>query len=287
MSNAMNEHKIMERLGSEHDMELMQLEISKMLDEELSKPAEEMDMQLIDELMDLLGVEGMTDIQEAQCRSEIHRKLRARKSHSWMRAFTRVAAGFIVLVMLFFVSFETAKAFRWTHLLKILAPVAETFGIYSTSSIDSDPPAQSNLAYTDEETDYSQQVFNTLAEMPAEKDGFRVIPQWLPERFGFLQGTLYEDPDMAEATVSYQAGDDFLLIRLMISYNDESAFVYSYERTLDEPLAEEINGIAVSFYENMDDRMMSASWINREAHYHLTGNLTLDEARQIAASMVG
>ncbi|MBQ8506062.1 MAG: DUF4367 domain-containing protein [Clostridia bacterium] len=286
MSNGINERKIIERLSLENDMELMQLEISRMLEEELSKPVNEVDMQLVDELLDMLEAERTTEKERAQGWNGIQKGMRAHRQRRWVRALSRTAAGIVVLAALFFVSFETAKAFRWTHLLKLLAPVAETFGIYSTSSMDSKAPIPNDIAYTDAETEFSQQTIFSLEEMPAEKDGFRVIPQWLPERFAFQQGAVYEDPDMMEISVSYQAGDDILVIRMMLSYNDESVFGYEYERTLNEPLTEDINGRELSYYHNTDSERMSASWIDQGAHYQISGNISHEELTQIVGSMM-
>lgn len=286
MSNAANEQKIIERMRSEKEMEMMRHEISRLLDEELSKPAEDMDLQRIDELLDLLEADGPTRKQKTECWKSIQEKRKARSCIRWKRFFYCGAAAAAVLAAVFFVSFETAKAFQWTHLLKILAPVAETFGILSTSNLSSDLPVQDNQIYIDEETEYSQQSFLSLAEIPAEKNGFRVTPKWVPERFAFHQGAIYEDPDMADISITYLDGEDMLFLRTMILYDDENIFSYVYEKTLEEPITEVFEDITLSYYRNMDDNMMSVSWIDREAHYHLMGNITLEEVRLIVGSIL-
>ena len=286
MSNVSNRYKIIERLRSEKDMELMRLEVSKILDEELSKPAEEIDVAFVDALMDLVDVGEPSETQLEQGWSDIQKKLHVRKQRSWTNALTRVAAVLVAVIAVFFLSFETAKAFRWTHLLKVLAPVAETFGIYSASIIDSQAPNQDSIVYTDEETEYSQQTYLSLAEMPAEVDGFRIVPKWMPERFSFLQGAVYTDPDMAEASVTYQAGEETVIIRCMLSYSDDDAFSYEYERTLDIPLTEVVNGLTLSIYENTDSKKLAGSWVDHDAHYQITGYITIEELKMIVGSMM-
>ena len=285
MSNRNNEHMVFERLRSENDMELMQLEITRYLDEELSKPAEEMDVQLIDELMDMLGIASPSPEQLERSRLKIHEQAHARKC-CWVQVLTRLAAAFIALVVVFFVSFETAKAFRWTHLLKVLTPVAETFGIYSASSIDSQAPAPQRSISFDADTEYTQQTYLSIEEMPAEVDGFKLVPEWIPDRFSFMQGAVYLDPDMAEASVTYQAGEDTVIIRWMLSYSDEDTFSYEYERKLDVPTTEIINGLELSYYENIDNNRIYASWVDRDAHYQVAGNITIEEAKLIAESLM-
>lgn len=286
MSNVSNKYKIIERLRSEHDMELMWLEVSKILDEELSKPAEEIDVAFVDALMDLLEIEEPSEKQLEQGWAEIQKKLHVRKQRGWASALTRVAAALVAVIAMFFLSFETAKAFRWTHLLKVLAPVAETFGIYSASIIDSQTPNQDSIVYTDEETEYSQQTYLSLEEMPPEVDGFRIVPKWIPDRFSFLQGAVYADPDMAEASVTYQAGEETVIIRWMLSYSDGDAFSYEYERKLDVPLTEVINGLSIDYYKNMDNNRIYASWVDRDAHYQISGYITVEELKMIAGSLM-
>lgn len=137
MSNVSNKYKIIERLRSEKDMELMWLEVSKILDEELSKPAEEIDIAFVDALMDLVEIEEPSKKELERGWSEIQKKVHMRKQRNWTNVLTRIVAVLIAVIVLFFLSFETAKAFRWPYLLKALAPVAETFSIYSTSNVDS------------------------------------------------------------------------------------------------------------------------------------------------------
>lgn len=136
MSNVSNKYKTIERLRSENDMELMWLEVSKILDEELSKPAKEIDIAFVDALMDLVEIEEPSKKELERGWSEIQKKVHVRKQRSRTNMLARVVAVLIAVIVLFFLSLETVKAFRWPHLLKTLAPVTETFGIYCASSLD-------------------------------------------------------------------------------------------------------------------------------------------------------
>ena len=280
-----DQRKLLERLNQDQELELMPYELNELLEKELSKPEDEMDFQLVDDLLDLLGAENPTRAQQEACWQEIEKRIQPSKKRGYAVVLRRIAAAAAVLVVLFFVSFETAKAFRWTFLLKLLAPVAETFGIYSSNTFDSQHAGLNDDAFIDEDTEYEQLNYASLADMPAEVDGYPVVPAWVPERFEFLQGSIYEDPDMAYITVSYMA-EDVLILNTSIFYNDEAVLSYDYERTLSEPMIEELSGTSVSYYQNEDEGMLSASWIVDDAHYHAVGDLTIAEMQQVIEGML-
>jgi len=282
MPNKFDQRKLVDQLIHDKDVELMPYELNDMLEKELSKPADQIDMQFVDELLDLLGAEEPTAAERQACWQSIQKKMPAKKTLSWKSAMRRIAAAAAVLVVLFFASFESAKAFQWTFLLKLLAPVAETFGIYSTSTFGSDDPVNDNTALLNEDTEYEQLTYLSLEEMPSEISGYRIIPGWIPERFAFVQGSVYEDPDMAHCSMLYSYESEYLNITTSIFYNEDAVFGFEYERTLPEPLTEVINGYSVSYYHNnSNEKRLSASWIEETTHYHIDGNVTEKELKQI------
>lgn len=286
MPNSYDQRKLMDRLVQDKDAELMPNEINSILEKELSKPADEVDMQLVNELLELLGEEEPNAADKEASWQIIQQERKPKKRFNWRKTINRAAAIAAAIVVVFFVSFESAKAFRWTFLLKLLTPVAETFGIYSTSTIESEEPAVQN-ALVIEDTGYEQVTYDSIEQMPAEVGGYRIIPTWVPDRFGFRQGTIYEDPDMVYCTLSYRDDEDTIRVNTCIYYNSDSVFSYVYERTLTEPKIEEENGIFVSYYyNNIDEDISSASWIDSEAHYQMEGNITDAELRQIVRSMI-
>lgn len=286
MPNSYDQRKLIDRLVKDKDVELMPDEINSILEKELSKPADEVDMQLVKELLELLGEEEPNVADKEASWQIIQQERKPKKRFNCRKTINRVAAIAAAIVVVFFVSFESAKAFRWTFLLKLLAPVAETFGIYSTSIIESEEPAVQN-ALVIEDTGYEQITYDSIEQMPLDVGGYRIIPTWVPDRFTFIQGNIYEDPDVAYCTLSYQDNDDKLRINTYIYYNDDAAVGYVYERTLSEPSNEEVNGALVSFYYNNEDgEILSASWIDRAASYQVEGNITEEELGQIVRSMI-
>lgn len=286
MPKIYDQRKLIDQLLNDKETELMPHEINEMLEKELSKPADEADMQLIDELLELLGTETPTEADKETCWQSIQKKRKAQKRFNWKNAMKRAAAVAAAIAIVFFVSFESAKAFRWTSLLKLLAPVAETFGIYSASTFDSEDSVNNNSVLI-EDTGYEQATYTSLEQMPSEVGGYRIIPNWIPERFTFVQGNIYEDPDMALCSVSYEHVNSCLGVNAYIYYNDEAVAGFTYERTLNEPRTEEVNEHSVSYYHNhKEGELSSVSWIVGDAHYHVEGNLTDEELRQIVASLI-
>jgi len=172
-------------------------------------------MQLVNELLELLGEEEPNAADKEASWQIIQQERKPKKRFNWRKTINRAAAIAAAIVVVFFVSFESAKAFRWTFLLKLLTPVAETFGIYSTSTIESEEPAVQN-ALVIEDTGYEQVTYDSIEEMPSEVGGYQIIPAWIPDSFVFVQGSTYEDPDMAYCTLSYQDNDDKLRINTYI-----------------------------------------------------------------------
>lgn len=286
MPNSYDQRKLMDRLVQDKDAELMPNEINSILEKELSKPADEVDMQLVNELLELLGEEEPNAADKEASWQIIQQKRKPKKRFNWRKTINRAAAIAAAIVVVFFVSFESAKAFRWTILLKLLTPVAETFGIYSTSTIESEEPAVQN-ALVIEDTGYEQVTYDSIEQMPAEVGGYRIIPTWVPDRFGFVQGSIYEDPDMAYCSLSYRGNGDTIRVNTVIYYSGDAVFSYEYERTLIEPQSEDVNGILVSYYYNNEEgKISSASWIDRDAHYQVEGNITEEELRRIVNGMI-
>lgn len=242
--------------------------------------------QLKKYLLDLLGGEKPAEAEKEACWKGIQAKRNMPKRSGCKPVLRRIAAAAAVLAIMFVVTFETAQAFRWSFLLKLLAPVAETFGIYSAGTFESEVP-EDDAALVIDDTGYEQLTYAALDQMPAEVSGYKVVPDWTPERFAFNLGTLYEDPDMAYCTLFYQNNDEAFSVNSYIYHNDDTVFSYEYERTLSEPLNEDIDGFSVSFYHNNEDgEVLAASWIDGDAHYHVEGMLTYDELRQIISSMM-
>ena len=104
--------KITERLNLPEDMEMMPNEISEKLEQELMKPENEIDVQLVNELLDRLNTAEPTQQESEECWAAIQNRLKknnARRGCTFARRCATIAA---VLVLVCLVSFGTARAFR-------------------------------------------------------------------------------------------------------------------------------------------------------------------------------
>ena len=175
MPNAMDVHKILQRLNNDTDMELMRYELELMLERELAKPASEMDTQLVQELLDALE-----EVPDKDNRQRVWESIeqQSKRGAGWRHAtaMRRIAACILVLLAVSLISIGSAYAFNWTFLLKFLKPLAETFGIYSANHLNTPVPEQSITLYADEETGFEQVFYTSAEDMPEEWNGFRVQP---------------------------------------------------------------------------------------------------------------
>ena len=139
MPNA-NDRKIIERFVNDSAWEMNDHELEELLDNELSKPADQMDMQLIRELLEVLQPGEVPKAQKEEAWQRVSRAYLSRhqKAHPLLRRFAIVAA---IIVLLLGLTIGAASAFRWSLLWKKLQPIAETFGIYRNYSVTEDSAA--------------------------------------------------------------------------------------------------------------------------------------------------
>jgi len=282
MMNKQNE--IIERLGNEANMERAHYE--RMLELELAKPEEEMDVRLVEELLDALGAEEPAEGTKEIVWASIERKLHDEKKSRRNLLFRRIAACAAVFVVLSLATLGTARAFNWTFLLKMLAPVEETFGIHSANNPEGEATVDPSI-YTVEDTEFVQIQYALAEEFPDEWEGFRVEPVWMPERYSFIDGSLYDDGEVAVLSCAYMDGEDFFNMTTTFFSNEETVSSYEYERTLEIPYIDEIAGKPVTVYRNEDESRLSASWIDGNAHYFVVGNLTEDELIEVISGLMG
>lgn len=275
--------RIIERLENETDMERTHYEL--MLERELAKPEDEMDVRLVEELLDALGAEepaeGTKEIVWAAIEQKLHEEKKSRRAFM----FRRVAACAAVFVVLSLATLGTAKAFNWTFLLKMLAPVEETFGIRSANNPEGETTVDPSL-YTVEDTEFVQLQYALAEEYPDEWAGFRVEPVWMPERYSFIDGSLYDDGEVAVLSCAYMNGEDFFNMTTTFFSNEETVSSYEYERTLEIPDIDEIAGKSVTVYRNTDEDRLSASWIDGNAHYFVVGDLTENELIEVITGLM-
>ncbi len=76
MQNATDERRIAEHLKTDRQTELMPYELNEMLEQELSKPEGEMDVQLIREILELLEPAAPSPEEKEKCWNAVQREIK-------------------------------------------------------------------------------------------------------------------------------------------------------------------------------------------------------------------
>ena len=286
MPNA-NERKIIERIVNDSALEMNTHELEELLDLELNKPAEEMDMQLVQELLEILQPGEVPQAQKKEVWQNVSRAFlserKRKKAHPLLRRFAAVAA---IVVLLLGLTLGAASAFRWTFLWKWLEPVAETFGIYRNYSEKDSYDTTVLNRYTVRDADSVQEVYNELSKFPDTFMGYALKPAWVPEGYSFLRAIVYSDSDIRVYTIDYIRNSDEFSISIAFHLNDNAVLSHKYEQTVDTPIERTVDQTKVTFYRNANDKIQLASWIDGNAHYNARGNLTIDEIEHIVGGIV-
>lgn len=285
MSNDTKNRTIIEHLKNDRTTELMPHELNKMLDQELSKPAEEVDAQLVRDLLDLLEEEVPTQKSKDECWNAIQTRVHRKKGSKCKTVLRRACAIAAAMVMIVVISFGTAQAFNWTFLLKILGPAAETFGIHSTNNPDNPADPSDNHEYTDADVEFEQVNYTSLEDMPTQLKGFTIVPRWIPERYTFTSGSIYEDLDTAVVSMLFQNGDEFLALNISFYENEEDSFSNVYESCPEYEKSMQVENQSVTYYHNDSGEIRAVSAIAQNAHVYIGGSITEHELAQIISSM--
>jgi len=285
MPNRSNSSEIAKRLINDKEAELMPLELNRMLEEELAKPEAEIDVQLVDELLKPLEEAEPSEVEKRRMWQGISERLERealerREGFSWRR----VAVVAVAAVLLFTLTLGAAQALHWTFLLKLLKPLAQTFGIVTTDQLTESDSIEERVSVDDD--DFEQTVYNSLEAMPKEIKGHAVVPGWVPERYVFEQGVVFDNGLFEKDNVMYRNNDGWLSIDVTLNQDQDAAVDYQYERAIEEPEKIDIAGIEVIFYENSRDGNIHAAWVKENVNYNLFGAVSREEVIQIIESMI-
>ncbi|MDO4357135.1 MAG: DUF4367 domain-containing protein [Clostridia bacterium] len=287
MLNTAERDQIIERLLNDPETEMTRYELEEILEAELEKPDVEIDAQLVQEVLSLLEEDMPTEDEQQDCWNQIERQLHVENRKLWYARARRIATCIVAAILVLMLTMGAAQAYNWTFLVKLLRPIAETFGIYSSNQEnDNIVPSGVTSVYTQDEIETTQIQFDSLEDFPSERDGYRVLPEWMPERFAFVTGSLYEDEDMAVLAAYFRSENGYVNIDVTFLYDSDSVISFDYEKTLDEPIVETILDHELTYYYNMADEKLSASWVHEEVHYHVAGNLTVEELRQMVEGLL-
>lgn len=262
--------------------EVTEERLNKILQDELNKPESEMDMQLIHDVLEALEPETADAETIEAGRQRLSHRLKAipvrTKREGVITHLRRAALVAAALVIVFFATLGSARAMRWTFLLKLLEPIAQTFGIYGEDHVDEsvhDIPYQSQM--DNNETIY----YPTEEDVPATYEGYRIRLNWVPERYQYFTGSLYEARDIKILNMFYQYEEEMLSYTVQIFKNDETELSFLYEKMPEESKTLIIGTMTLTYYHNSRDNLLNVSWIDQDAHYSLNGNISESELEQI------
>lgn len=262
--------------------EVTEERLNIILQDELNKPEPEMDMQLIHDVLEALEPETADAETIEAGRQRLSKRLQAipvqAKRKSVITHLRRAALVAAALVIVFFATLGSARAMRWTFLLKLLEPIAQTFGIYGEDHVDEsvhETPYQAQA--DDSETIY----YPTEEDIPITYEGYRIRLNWVPERYQYITGSLYEDPDAKILNAYYQYEEQTLSYTVQIFKNDEAELSFIYEKKPEEGSTRLIGTISLTYYHNSRTNLLYASWIDQDAHYCLNGNISESELEGI------
>ena len=275
-------NKVFDRLIGENKWELMPHELEQLLEAELAKPEDEMDTELVSELLQLLEKDTPSEAEMNADWKAIQQRIR--KTRNLSALLRRIAIAAASIVAIFFISFTSAKAFKWTMLLKFLMPVAQTFGIVSPDSQVNEPQ---NVEYRAEDSEDMQDiVFTSLDEVPGDVGKAIVKSGCIPEGYELVQGNWTDDGAYQKCYLYLTQGDKWIgLEALKFSQDTDATIDFEFERQDTPPDSINIDGVDVTVYYNSEEMGLSVSWIIGNVHYNLFGSLSDDELNHIVHAL--
>lgn len=285
MMNRNEKLEIAKRLRLSTESELSRDDLEQMLDAELSKPEAEMDTELVQQIVDLLE-ETPSQAQQREAWRKTDKRLKLKQWQPVVTGLTRIAAVGVILVALMFATYGTAQALNWEFLLRWMKPFAETFMIYSGDTPEPTPEPMTSEVYSDVGRAFTQEEFATLADCPDKVEGYPAKPVWMPERFTYLQGSLYSDPLMTCITHVFRSDSGNCIIDISMLEDGNQSDTYQFEQLPAENDSMYVAGYQITFYRNSDNATLIASWMFDNAHYTVAGSINKEEIAKIIDFMM-
>lgn len=288
MLNQQEKMEILKRLRFDSETEMSRDDLETMLEQELAKPEEKMDAELVQEILELLE-DGVSEEEQQASWKQIAKRLPGKRGSSAIRWAARIAAVLAVVLCMTVLTYRTAEAFNWQLLLKWMRPFAETFMLYSgeqpgEGEARTTTQREQGTVYGDSSKEGQSRQFAALEEAPERLCGYPARPLGMPERFAYVQGSQYTDDLTATATHVFQADDGICIFYVMMLTASNETASHQYEKTIDETMERTIAGYPVTYYFNSDEATMSASWTIDNAQYSIFGAITEAELAQIVES---
>ena len=285
MMNRNEKLEIAKRLRLSKESELSRYDLEQMLEAELTKPDAEIDTELVQQILELLE-ESPSQEQKRKSWEQIDKKLSFRKWRPIVSGLARIAAVGVILVALMFATYGTAQALNWEFLLRWMRPFAETFMVYSGDRPEQTPEPTTSEVYDDFGMDCTQMEFTTLADCPEKVDGYPVKPVWMPERFTYLQGSMYSDVMITSITQVFRSDSGNCIFDISILADENLSDAYQFEQLPAENASMYAAGYQIAIYHNTRNAQTTVSWVAQNAHYCITGNISEEETIAIVESMM-
>lgn len=285
MLNRNEKLEIAKRLRHLTEMEMSRDDLEMMLEAELSKPEAEMDTELVQQILELLEDAPSQEEQRAAWQ-KTSKQLKLRRWQPVVSGLTRIAAVGVILVALLFATYGTAQALNWEFLLRWMRPFAETFMVYSGDDPEPTAIPQTSEVYSDVSLASTQVEFATLADCPDQVGGYPAKPVWMPERFTYLQGSMYSDLQVTSITHVFRSDEGSCIIDISKFRDNKDATSYHFEQLPAENTTMNVSGYQIAFYRNTRNAKLTASWVAENTHYCITGIISEEEIISILESMM-
>ncbi|MBR3763826.1 MAG: DUF4367 domain-containing protein [Clostridia bacterium] len=277
--------EIIGRLYADAEADMGEDELEAILNEELSKPEEQMDADLVQEILLLLD-DGEEGLGQQEAWKKTAEKLKKKRLHPVVKWTARLAAILVIVLGMSVLTYKTAEAFNWQLVLRLMRPLAETFMLYSEQKQEAIPYA--GETYDDGLKLDEPLQFTGLEQAPEQLLGYPARPYGVPERFAYLQGSCYADDLSTSVTHTFSSDGGICIFTLTILNDEDLTTSYQYERTLNEPREQYLAGCRVMYYYNSDNMTMSACWTRDGAQYSVFGSIDEAELTSIVkATMEG
>jgi len=285
MLNRNEKMEIAKRLRHLNEMEMSRDELEQLLDAELSKPEAEMDAELIEQILELLEDTPSQNRQQASWQ-KIDKRLSSKHRRLAVTWSVRIAAAAVLMVAIMFATYGTAYAFNWEFLLRLMRPFAETFMVYSGDKPEPAAEPVTIEVYDDMGMEFTQTEFSTLADCPDKVEGYPAKPIWIPERFSYVQGSMYSDFQVTSFSHIFSCADDWCIVDITKFRSNEDATSFYFEQLPEENTSMYVAGYQIAFYRNTHNAYLTASWLAENTHYCITGALSEEETVLIIESMM-
>ena len=285
MLNRNEKLEIAKRLRLSTESEMSRYDLEQMLEAELNKPEDEMDTELVQQILEILE-DGPSMEQQHKSWQQIDKRLKFKQWQPVVSGLTRIAAVGVILVALLFATYGTAQALNWEFLLRWMKPFAETFMIYSGDDPVCTPAPEVSEVYGDMGIEFTQQEFTTLADCPDKVDEYPVKPVWVPDRFTYLQGSMYSDAHMTSITHVFSGNNEYCVIDISMLNDGNNTDSYQFEQVPAQNTSLYAGGYQIAVYHNSDNVTLTVSWMAENVHYSITGAINEEEITKIIDSMM-